>query len=134
MYKEIVEYIKPTLTGLKEIDAGFDVDLLPANQMDNYYFIKLNSIEPQESESYCIDSVSIEVELWFLLANEKDNYGISIDKINTIKKAIKALLPSESTFHIYPPQNLKVDGLNNIIKNNWLKCSINFDIGINDDE
>ena len=102
--------------------------------MDNYYFIKIDSIEDEEAESYSIDTVSVEIELWFLLANKKDNYSVSVDKANTIKKAIKALLPSESTFHIYPPQNLKVDGLNNIIKNNWLKCSINFDIGINDDE
>ncbi len=133
MYKEIVEYIKPTLTGLKEIDAGFDVDLLPANQMDNYYFIKIDSIEDEEAESYSIDTVSVEIELWFLLANKKDNYQKSIDTINTIKKALKNLNPYEDTFQILTPLNVKANNLNNIIKNNWLKANINFDLKILDD-
>ena len=121
MYKEIVEYIKPTLTGLKEIDAGFDVDLLPANQMDNYYFIKIDSIEDEEAESYSIDTVSVEIELWFLLSNKKDNYEKSIDKANTIKKAVKELTSdntNETTLQIINTQNVKIQGLNNIIKNN----------------
>jgi hypothetical protein len=135
MYKEIVEYIKPTLTGLKEIDAGFDVDLLPANQMDNYYFIKIDSIEDEEAESYSIDTVSVEIELWFLLANKKDNYSVSVDKANTIKKAVKELTSdntNETTLQIINTQNVKIQGLNNIIKNNWLKCTVNFDIRIFD--
>ena len=135
MYKEIVEYIKPTLTGLKEIDAGFDVDLLPANQMDNYYFIKIDSIEDEEAESYSIDTVSVEIELWFLLSNKKDNYEKSIDKANTIKKAVKELTSdntNETTLQIINTQNVKIQGLNNIIKNNWLKCTVNFDIRIFD--
>lgn len=135
MYKEIVEYIKPTLTGLKEIDAGFDVDLLPANQMDNYYFIKIDSIEDEEAESYSIDTVSVEIELWFLLANKKDNYSVSVDKANTIKKAVKELTSdntNETTLQIINTQNVKIQGLNNVIKNNWLKCTVNFDIRIFD--
>lgn len=135
MYKEIVEYIKPTLTGLKEIDAGFDVDLLPANQMDNYYFIKIDSIEDEEAESYSIDTVSVEIELWFLLGNKKDNYSVSVDKANTIKKAVKELTSdntNETTLQIINTQNVKIQGLNNIIKNNWLKCTVNFDIRIFD--
>ena len=135
MYKEIVEYIKPTLTGLKEIDAGFDVDLLPVNQMDNYYFIKIDSIEDEEAESYSIDTVSVEIELWFLLANKKDNYSVSVDKANTIKKAVKELTSdntNETTLQIINTQNVKIQGLNNIIKNNWLKCTVNFDIRIFD--
>jgi hypothetical protein len=133
MYNEIVEYIKPTLTGLKEIDAGFDVDMLPANQMDNYYFVKLGTIEDEESEGYSPDTVSIEIELWFLLANETKNYGISVDKVNTIKKAVKKLLPLETTdFAISNTQNVKAQGLDNIVKNNWLKCSVNFNIRIYD--
>lgn len=133
MYKEIVEYIKPTLTGLKEIDAGFDVDLLPANQMDNYYFLKFESIEDEQSEAYSLDTVSVSIELWFLLSNKKDNYQKSIDTINTIKKALKNLNPYEDTFQILTPLNVKANNLNNIIKNNWLKANINFDLKILDD-
>lgn len=133
MYNEIKEYIEPVLTGLKEIDAGFDVDMLPANQMDNYYFLKFESIEDEESEAYSLDTVSVSIELWFLLSNKKDNYQKSIDKINTIKKALKNLNPYEDTFQILTPLNVKANNLNNIIKNNWLKANINFDLKILDD-
>lgn len=133
MYNEIKEYIEPVLTGLKEIDAGFDVDMLPANQMDNYYFLKFENIEDEESEAYSLDTVSVSIELWFLLSNKKDNYQKSIDKINTIKKALKNLNPYEDTFQILTPLNVKANNLNNIIKNNWLKANINFDLKILDD-
>ena len=133
MYNEIKEYIEPVLTGLKEIDAGFDVDMLPANQMDNYYFLKFESIEDEQSEAYSLDTVSVSIELWFLLSNKKDNYQKSIDKINTIKKALKNLNPYEDTFQILTPLNVKANNLNNIIKNNWLKANINFDLKILDD-
>lgn len=133
MYNEIKEYIEPVLTGLKEIDAGFDVDMLPANQMDNYYFLKFESIEDEESEAYSLDTVSVSIELWFLLSNKKDNYQKSIDTINTIKKALKNLNPYEDTFQILTPLNVKANNLNNIIKNNWLKANINFDLKILDD-
>ena len=133
MYNEIKEYITPVLTGLKEIDAGFDIDMLPANQMSDYYFIKFESIEDEESEAYSIDNVSVSIELWFLLSNKKDNYQKSIDKINTIKKALKNLNPYEDTFQIMTPLNVKANNLNNIIKNNCLKANINFDLKILDD-
>lgn len=133
MYNEIKEYIEPVLTGLKEIDAGFDVDMLPANQMDNYYFLKFESIEDEQSEAYSLDTVSVSIELWFLLSNKKDNYQKSIDKINTIKKELKNLNPYEDTFQILTPLNVKANNLNNIIKNNWLKANINFDLKILDD-
>lgn len=135
MYSEIKEYIEPVLSGLKEVDSGFDVDMLPVNQMNDYYFIKFESIEDEEAESYSIDTIAVSIELWFLLANKKDIYADVVDKVNVIKKSLKELTfdnTNEATLQIINIQNLKVQGLNNIIKNNWLKCSIDFGLRIFD--
>ena len=40
---------------------------------------------------------------------------------------------NEDTFQILTPLNVKANNLNNIIKNNWLKANINFDLKILDD-
>jgi len=125
MYKEITDYVKTVITDLKEVDAGFDVEMLPANQMNNYYSIKFDSIEVINGEGYPLDKVNIIIETWFLLANKKDNYKDAIEKLNTLKSSLVNL---SSTDGIVNPENIKVNGLNNIIKGNWLQSNITFEI------
>lgn len=135
MYKFIKDYITTAISsvGLKEYDLSLDLDLLPINQMDSYYHVKFESIEEEEAENYGIDTINVNLELWFLLANKKDNYELAIDKVNAIKRLIKLSVPTEETsISIVGIHNVKADNLNNIIKGNWLKCNLNFEVKVID--
>jgi hypothetical protein len=109
-----------------EVTAEIDRNNLPANQSNNWYYVKINETNEVPYESRCYDDVSVIVECEFLLANDLSNYKNALDKMVLVKKYLKASQMVEGTsFSIVDIKDISLTGLNNI-ENNWLKCNVEF--------
>jgi len=120
--------ISGTSNDLIEVTAQIDRDDLPANQSNNWYYVKINETNEVDNESRCYDDVSVIVECEFLMANDMTNYHDALDKLVLIKKYLKASQMVEGTyFNIIDVKDIKLSGLNNIV-DNWLKCNVEFNV------
>jgi hypothetical protein len=134
MYNTIKTYIGTLFTAVNagngtsqdfaEVTIGWDFKDMPNNQCDKYYKIKIDGFDEDSEEMPGHCTVSVDVEQFYLLANDTGNYDTIIDSyVRAFYKQLRAFHGYKSTaskFAITELTGIKVSGLKNIIDSNWL--------------
>lgn len=128
MYNDINTFIKTFISSVnsgisgtsndfREVDSHLDSDNLSANLSDKTYQIKIDSVDVMDFESMVYE-IKVNLELWFLVANDITNYKTAIDTYikPLIRKLKQGYVTEYTNFSVNEVKEIKVNGLNKIVQ------------------